>query len=114
MAAYSLALNSFFLKKRSRAAGYAFTICGFGPVIMPQVFSFLLYEYGMKAAITIVGAVAGHTFVSSLLLQPIKWHMKAEAVEDEVNAVENGKLLNEGIISYLLDLESKYFNISPL
>ncbi|KRT80448.1 membrane transporter, partial [Oryctes borbonicus] len=88
-------LNSYFFKKRAKAAGYALTICGLGLIIMPQVYSFLLYSYGVKGAVTIVAALASHTFVSSLLLQPIKWHMKEELVEDDKDKIENEKLLNQ-------------------
>lgn len=63
---------------------------------MPQVYSLLLDSYGVKGAITIVGALASHTFVSSLLLQPIKWHMKEEIVPDDKNKVEKEKLLTQG------------------
>lgn len=72
------------------------SICGLGLVIMPQVFSLLLDEYGVKGALIVIAALTSHTFVSSVLLQPIKWHMKEEIVQDEVNLVENDKLLNQG------------------
>ncbi|GJQ75165.1 hypothetical protein Trydic_g9769 [Trypoxylus dichotomus] len=95
MCSYPLALNSYFLKRRAKAAGYALTICGLGLIIMPQVYSLLLYSYGVKGTVIIVAALASHTYVSSLLLQPIKWHMKEEPVANDINKVENEKLSNQ-------------------
>ncbi|XP_022901448.2 monocarboxylate transporter 14-like isoform X1 [Onthophagus taurus] len=83
MSSYPVALNTYFTTKRSKAAGYTMTIAGLGPVVMPQLISFLLYMYGVRGACMVLGAVAGHTFISAILLQPVKWHMKQ--IEDENN-----------------------------
>ena len=91
MSSYPLALNTYFSKKRSIAAGYTMTICGFGPVVMPQLITLLLYLYGVQGATILIGAIAGHTFISALLLQPISWHMKEEIIDEE-NHVEEVKL----------------------
>lgn len=87
MSSYPLALNTYFSKKRSIAAGYTMTICGFGPVVMPQLITLFLYLYGVQGATILIGAIAGHTFISALLLQPISWHMKEEIIDEE-NHVE--------------------------
>ncbi|KAI4456815.1 monocarboxylate transporter [Holotrichia oblita] len=92
MSAYSLALNSYFREKRAKAMGYAMTVSGIGPIIMPQIFSFLVWNYGVSGAMTVVAGIATHTFASALLLQPIKWHMKEEIVED---VEENKELVIE-------------------
>lgn len=96
LSSYPLALNSYFLKKRSIACGYTMTICGLGPVLMPQLISFLLDTYGLKYSMIIMGGIAGHTFVSAVLLQPVEWHMKEEIVEDEEAEAEKDKLLTIG------------------
>ncbi|KRT81779.1 membrane transporter [Oryctes borbonicus] len=91
ISAYSIAVSSYFKEKRAKAMGYAMTISGIGPIIMPQIFSYLLWSYGATGTLTIVAGIATHTFFSGLLLQPVKWHMKEKVVED----CEEDKLLHE-------------------
>ncbi|KAK9752905.1 Major Facilitator Superfamily [Popillia japonica] len=93
LSSYPLALNSYFVKKRSIAAGYTMTICGLGPVLVPQLISFLLDTYGIKYSMVIMAAISSHTFVSAVLLQPVEWHMKEEIVDDEAAKAEKDKLL---------------------
>lgn len=97
MSSYSLAMNSYFLKKRSKATGFAFTITGLGPILMPQLISFLLSTYTVQGTMLIVGAISSHTLISALLLQPVKWHMKVEMVEEEEgdNEENEKKLVRE-------------------
>lgn len=45
MAAFSLAINTYFLQKRGRAMGLAMTITGLGPIIMPQIITLLADTY---------------------------------------------------------------------
>lgn len=96
LSSYPLALNSYFVKKRSIAAGYTMTICGLGPVLVPQLISFLLDTYGIKYSMVIMAAISSHTFVSAVLLQPVEWHMKEEIVDDEAAKAEKDKLLEIG------------------
>ncbi|KAI4463679.1 monocarboxylate transporter [Holotrichia oblita] len=93
LSSYPLALNSYFVKKRSMAAGYTMTICGLGPVLVPQLISFLLDTYGIKYSMVIMAALSANTFVSAVLLQPVEWHMKEEIVDDEAAKAEKDKLL---------------------
>lgn len=90
MSAYSFALNCYFKQNRARAVGYSMTICGIGPIIMPQIFSFLITRFGTTGAVIVISGIAVHLYVSALLLQPIKWHMKKRVIE-EVD--EDNKLL---------------------
>lgn len=83
MSSYPLAMNSYFLKRRNKATGIAMTITGLGPVIMPQLISFLMSVYNVQGAMLIIGAVAAHSFIGASLLQPHKWHMKWEVIEDD-------------------------------
>lgn len=48
LSAFSLAFNSYFTTKRSRAMGLTMVITGLGPIFMPQVTSFLLSFYGIQ------------------------------------------------------------------
>nr|CAD7424948.1 unnamed protein product [Timema monikensis] len=84
--AFSLGLNSYFRKKRGKAMGYAMTITGIGPIIMPLLISKMMSTYGVQGTGLILGALSLHSMVGAFLLQPIKWHMKRkeeDPVEDE-------------------------------
>lgn len=48
MSSFSLAVNTYFTKKRGRAMSLAMTITGLGSIFMPQVTSFLLSFYGIQ------------------------------------------------------------------
>nr|CAD7393962.1 unnamed protein product [Timema cristinae] len=83
---FSLALNSYFKKKRGKAMGYSMTITGIGPIIMPLLISKMMSTYGVQGTGLILGALSLHSMVGAFLLQPIKWHMKRkeeDPVEDE-------------------------------
>ncbi|KAF2904364.1 hypothetical protein ILUMI_01822 [Ignelater luminosus] len=88
MSSFPLAMNSYFVKNRSKATGFALTITGLGPILMPQLISLLLTLYSVQGAMLIVGAIAAHGLVAACLLQPVEWHMKVELIEEE-EAVEN-------------------------
>ncbi|XP_014300341.1 uncharacterized protein LOC103570490 [Microplitis demolitor] len=85
MASFSLAVNTYFLEKRGRAMGLAMTITGFGPILMPQLITFLLYIYSPQGTIIILGAVTMHALMAALLLQPVKWHAKHAVTEPKDN-----------------------------
>uniref|UniRef100_A0A182WF06 Major facilitator superfamily (MFS) profile domain-containing protein n=1 Tax=Anopheles minimus TaxID=112268 RepID=A0A182WF06_9DIPT len=72
---FSLALNTYFVVRRNKAAGIAMTITGLGPILLPQLVSLLLGLYGARCCLLIIGALATHIIVGGLLLQPVKWHM---------------------------------------
>lgn len=52
MSGFSLAMNSYFTTKRGRAVGMAMTLTGLGPILMPQIASFLLLFYGVQVKVT--------------------------------------------------------------
>lgn len=101
---FSLALNTYFVTRRNKAAGIAMTITGLGPILLPQLVSFLVSRYGSRSCLLIIGALATHIVAAALLLQPVKRHMlpieltdgqsmvQKEAVEEKYSAVD-GKLL---------------------
>lgn len=51
---------------------------GLGMLAMPQAVQLLLEAYSFSGAVLILGGFALHSIVGSMLLQPIKWHLKAE------------------------------------
>ncbi|XP_025155951.1 uncharacterized protein LOC105182410 [Harpegnathos saltator] len=76
MSGFSLAVNTYFTTRRTRAMGLAVTVTGLGPIIMPQVTSFLLSFYGIQGTILLLGGYSLHSLVGAALLHPLKWHMK--------------------------------------
>ena len=103
MAAFSYALNSYFTTKRGRALSVALTIIGLGPILVPQVTTFLISFYGFQGTILLYGAFSLHSLVGSMLLHPLKWHSvqnqsKIAIEETEKNGKE--KTLDEKNISF--------------
>jgi hypothetical protein len=49
---------------------------GLGMLAMPQAVQLLLEAYSFHGAVLILGGVALHAIVGSMLLQPIEWHLK--------------------------------------
>ncbi|KOC62833.1 Monocarboxylate transporter 9 [Habropoda laboriosa] len=88
--AFSYALNSYFTSKRSRAMSLAVTLIGLGPIIVPQVTTFLISYYGFQGTILLYGAFSLHSLVGSMLLHPLKWHTK-DAIETKVGNEESLK-----------------------
>uniref|UniRef100_A0A1I8N429 Major facilitator superfamily (MFS) profile domain-containing protein n=1 Tax=Musca domestica TaxID=7370 RepID=A0A1I8N429_MUSDO len=86
MGASSLAVNTYFKKKRRRATGFSWTITGLGPIIFPQISRLALGYYGGQGCIFIFSAIALNAFLSALTFQPVLWHSPKS---------ENVKALNE-------------------
>ncbi|XP_017773406.1 PREDICTED: monocarboxylate transporter 7-like [Nicrophorus vespilloides] len=97
MGSYPFALNLYFLKNRSKAAGIAMTITGLGPVVMPLLISFLIDIYGVTGAVLIIGSISAHSFIAACLLQPVKWHSRKEDIDEENGDAtkEEGEVLIE-------------------
>lgn len=96
MNSYPLAMNSYFSKRRNKATGYAYTITALGSIVMPQLITLLLVKYSVQGAALVIGGICLHTFVTAILLQPIKWHMKIEVeeagrIESNTELIDNGK-----------------------
>lgn len=75
MAAFSLAINSFFKEKRGRAVGLGMSITGLGTIYMPLLMSLLMYTYGWRYAVLILGAICLHSLLAAILLRPAKWYL---------------------------------------
>ena len=80
--ATSLALNTYFRKKRNIAMGFSVTLTGLGPILMPLVVANLLEEYGTIGTLLIVAGIAIHSFIGASLLQPFK--------EKEITSITKG------------------------
>lgn len=90
-AAFSLALNTYFKKRRPKAAGIAMTITGIGPILYPPLITCLLPLYGVEGCVLILGAMGMHALVGACLLQPIKKHLILNCTEQEIESNEVSK-----------------------
>ncbi|XP_041973361.1 uncharacterized protein LOC121729039 [Aricia agestis] len=110
MAAFSLAINSFFKEKRGRAIGVGMSITGLGTIYMPLVMSALMYAFGWRYAVLILGAICLHSLIAACLLRPAKWYLINPPVSEEMmplNNEHNVELINGSVTpSKLSDLHS--------
>ncbi|CAK9826589.1 Monocarboxylate transporter 14 [Anthophora retusa] len=100
LSAFSYALNSYFTSKRSRAMSLAVTLIGLGPIIIPQVTTFLISYYGFQGTILLYGAFSLHSLVGSMLLHPLKWHVKNVKQTKAVNEESSKNEIDEKNISF--------------
>ena len=89
MSSNSLALNTYFKKKRRIATGLSWTCTGMGPIVMPQIITQLIPLYGVTGTVLIFGSFAFNAVVCALLLQPVHWHVKKEKDIDKLNNSAN-------------------------
>lgn len=87
--ANSYSINSYFNVRRARAMGLAMTISGLGTVLMPLTVSYLLQIYTPEQTMLIVAALMLHCVPASLLLQPVRWHMRPVPDQKLVPPVEH-------------------------
>ncbi|CAK1551943.1 unnamed protein product [Leptosia nina] len=100
MAAFSLAINSFFKEKRGRAIGVGMSITGLGAIYMPLVMSVLMYAYGWRYAVLILGAICMHSLLAACLLRPAKWYLKdapSSEEEEPLNKDADVELINGSV-----------------
>lgn len=79
-----VALNHYFKEKRGQAVGLSMAGTALGMLILPQLVRILLESYGFRGAVLILSALALHAAFGSALLQPVKWHLKEEKVDVEM------------------------------
>ncbi|XP_017064893.1 uncharacterized protein LOC108103776 [Drosophila eugracilis] len=101
MAATSLAVNTYFKQKRRRATGFSWTITGLGPILFPQVSTFLLDFYGAQGSILIYAGIAMNAILCASTLQPVLWHVKKP--EKPVPAAIEGASEKEKLQAELLE-----------
>lgn len=88
MSAAFVALNHYFSKKRGQAVGLSMAGTALGMLIMPQLVRYLLEEFSFRGAVLILAGLALHSAVGSILLQPVKWHLKEEPIDVEMNEAD--------------------------
>lgn len=82
-----VALNHYFKYKRGQAVGLSMAGTALGMLIMPQLVRILLEAFGFRGAVLLLAGVALNATVGSVLLQPAKWHMKDEKVDEEMMVI---------------------------
>ncbi|CAG9091044.1 hypothetical protein JYU34_009558 [Plutella xylostella] len=100
MAAFTLAINSFFKEKRGRAIGVGMSITGLGAIYMPLLMGLLMDTYGWRNAVLILGAICLHSLLAATLLRPAKWYLKDPPISEEMvplNKEENVELINSSM-----------------
>lgn len=111
MAAFTLAINSFFKVKRGRAIGVGMSITGLGTILMPIVMSALMYSYGWRYAVLILGGLCFHSLSAALLLRPAKWYLIKPPVLEEMKPLnkDNQDELINGSVTTSSKLTGEYF-----
>ncbi|EDW75241.1 uncharacterized protein Dwil_GK20065 [Drosophila willistoni] len=82
-----VALNHYFKHKRGQAVGLSMAGTAMGMLIMPQLVRVLLEAYDFSGAVLLLAGVALNATVGSVLLQPVKWHMKEEFDDEELMCI---------------------------
>ncbi|XP_016976987.1 uncharacterized protein LOC108042974 [Drosophila rhopaloa] len=82
-----VALNHYFKHKRGQAVGLSMAGTAMGMLIMPQLVRILLEAYDFQGAVLLLAGVALNATVGSVLLQPVKWHMKEEFDDEELMCI---------------------------
>ncbi|XP_018337118.1 PREDICTED: monocarboxylate transporter 9-like isoform X1 [Trachymyrmex septentrionalis] len=112
LSGFSLAINTYFTTKRGRAIGMSVTIWGLGPILMPQIASFLLSFYGVQGTVLILGAYSFHSMIGAMLLQPVKWHMINVPICLET-VIENPTILTDNSDKKILTDNNDKKEITP-
>ncbi|XP_017064898.1 uncharacterized protein LOC108103778 isoform X2 [Drosophila eugracilis] len=81
VSASSLAINTYFQKKRRRAAGFSWTITGLGPIFLPYLMTFMLGIFGVQGTTLLFAAISLNSFVCALIYQPVRYHVKPLEVQ---------------------------------
>ncbi|XP_055913189.1 uncharacterized protein LOC129946853 [Eupeodes corollae] len=73
-----IAVNVYFKEKRLSAFACMYSIVGLGSILLPQLTTFLIGQYGFAWTVLFYSGLSLQNFTSSLLYQPVKWHLKEQ------------------------------------
>lgn len=82
-----VALNHYFKVKRGQAVGLSMAGTAAGTFFLPQIVKILLEAFGFRGAVLMISGLALHAAAGSMLLQPVKWHMKEVPIEVEMATI---------------------------
>ncbi|XP_076224013.1 monocarboxylate transporter 9-like isoform X2 [Nomia melanderi] len=110
--ATTLAMNTYFRKKRNMAMGCSVTLTGLGPILMPLLITKLLENYATTGTLIIISGIAMHALIGASLLKPFKETEDNDIMESSVECNDTGIMkgseeLNLGDKTDDNDVESK-------
>ncbi|KAJ1530510.1 hypothetical protein ONE63_005404 [Megalurothrips usitatus] len=86
---FNVALNTYFRERRSLAMGLAMASTGVSGILLPQLVSLLVAEYGARGTYVLLSGLALHALVAAALLQPVAWHRTAKTARPEEDRAED-------------------------
>jgi dipeptide/tripeptide permease len=78
-----LALDSFFTTKKTRAMGFSHAGASIGHIIIPNIVTYLLENYGFRKTVLAKGALSICGIVGGLFFQPVEKYMIRVKVDKE-------------------------------
>ncbi|XP_018400270.1 PREDICTED: monocarboxylate transporter 9-like isoform X1 [Cyphomyrmex costatus] len=85
--ATTLALNTYFRKKRNVAMGFSVTLTGLGPILMPLLIDVLLENFATIGTLLTLAGIAAHSFIGASLLRPFEKKKEQSALIDKTTDI---------------------------
>ncbi|KAG5307764.1 MOT1 protein, partial [Pseudoatta argentina] len=85
--ATTLALNTYFRKKRNVAMGFSVTLTGLGPILMPLLIDVLLENFATTGTLLILAGIASHSLIGALLLKPFRKQTEQSVLMDKITNI---------------------------
>ncbi|KYN13878.1 PREDICTED: uncharacterized protein LOC108766313 [Trachymyrmex cornetzi] len=83
--ATTLALNTYFRKKRNIAMGFSITLTGLGPILMPLLIDVLLENFATTGTLLILAGIASHSLIGASLLKPFRKQTESVLMDKTTN-----------------------------
>ncbi|XP_011862379.1 PREDICTED: uncharacterized protein LOC105559003 [Vollenhovia emeryi] len=96
--ATTLALNTYFRKKRNVAMGLSVTLTGLGPILMPLLIDVLLENFATTGTLLILAGIASHSLIGASLLRPFGKQKEQIVLVDKITDIsreEHSRVDNE-------------------
>ncbi|XP_029173669.1 uncharacterized protein LOC114942459 [Nylanderia fulva] len=93
--ATTLALNTYFRKKRNVAMSFSITMTGLGPILMPLLIDVLLENYATTGTLLILAGIAAHSFIGASLLRPFEKEKEISLVDKTTDILKEEKSLRK-------------------
>ncbi|KYQ56363.1 Monocarboxylate transporter 1 [Trachymyrmex zeteki] len=83
--ATTLALNTYFRKKRNVAMGFSVTLTGLGPILMPFLIDVLLENFATTGTLLTLAGIASHSLIGASLLKPFGKQKESVLIDKTTN-----------------------------
>ncbi|XP_055913190.1 monocarboxylate transporter 2-like [Eupeodes corollae] len=70
------AVNSYFKTKRKSAMTVMSSIASLGPIFLPFLSTFLMFQYGITGSVLFYAGFSLHNFISAFVYEPVRKHAK--------------------------------------